>query len=61
MDKGSAAAYHFCGENMKWVDKWEQILQDVGTEKKKLVIYPYGSVGFYGTCGNIEKPPKPSC
>lgn len=55
MDKGSAAAYHFSGENMKWVDNWEKILQDIGTEKKKLAIYPYGSVGFYGTHGNIEK------
>lgn len=60
MDKGSAAAYHFVGENMKWVDKWEQILQDVGPEPKKLIIYPYGSVGFYSTNGNIEKPPKPA-
>lgn len=58
MDKGSASAYHFTGENLKWVDNWEQILQDVGPEPKKLVIYPYGSVGFYSTSGNIEKPPK---
>lgn len=60
MDKGSAAAYHFAGETMKWADKWEQILNDVGPEPKKLVIYPYGSVGYYGTTGNIEKPPKPA-
>lgn len=60
MDKGSAAAYHFAGETMKWADKWEQILNDVGTAPKKLVIYPYGSVGYYGTTGNIEKPPKPA-
>lgn len=60
MDKGSAAGYHFAGENMKWVDRWEQILQDMGTEKQKLVIYPYGSVGYYGINGNIEKAPKPS-
>ena len=58
MDKGSAAGYHLMGENFKWADKWEQILQDVGTEKRKLVIYPYGSVGFYGTSGNIEKIPS---
>lgn len=58
LDKGSAASYHYTGERMKWADKWEQILADVGTEPKKLVIYPYGSVGFYDQTGNIAKPPK---
>ena len=58
LDKGSAASYHYTGERMKWADKWEQILADVGTEPKKLVIYPYGSVGFYDATGNIAKPPK---
>lgn len=60
LDKGSAAAYHFAGENMQWVDKWEQILAQEGSDPKKLVIYPYGSVGFYGEEGNIPRPPKPA-
>ena len=60
MDKGSAAAYHFIGDTLKWADNWAQILQDVGDGPKKLVIFPYGSVGFYGTNGNVEKPPKPT-
>ena len=55
MDKGSAAGYHLSGENFKWADKWDQIVQDVGPDRKKLVIYPYASVGFYGVNGNIEK------
>lgn len=55
MDKGTAAGYHFCGDNMKWVSHWDQILAEEGMEKKKLVIYPYGSVGYYGTTGNVEK------
>jgi hypothetical protein len=54
-DKGSAVAYHFIGENTKWVSKWDEIMADLGPEPKKIAIYPYGSVGFYGTIGNVEK------
>jgi len=56
MDKGMGASYHLFGEKLKWVDQWEQIVQDMGSEPKKLVIYPYASVGFYSDTGNIADP-----
>jgi len=54
-DMGTAYSYHFNGENMKWVSEWEEIVRDVGEGPKKMVIYPYGSVGYYGENGNVEK------
>ena len=56
MDKGMGASYHLHGEKLKWVDQWEQIVQDMGPGPKKLVIYPYASVGFYSDKGNIAAP-----
>ncbi|MBQ7796994.1 MAG: DUF2088 domain-containing protein [Lachnospiraceae bacterium] len=55
LDKGTAVTYHFSGENMKWAGHWDEIMKDVGPEPKKLVIYPYASVGFYDINGNIAK------
>ena len=55
-DKGMGASYHLYGDRLKWVDKWEQIMADMGTEPKKLVIYPYATVGYYDVDGNIPDP-----
>ena len=55
-DTGTAITYHFNGETMKWADNWDKIVDDIGRgEPKKLVIYPYASVGYYSENGNIEK------
>ena len=58
-DKGTAVTYQSAGEQLKWVHKWEQILAEVGTEPKKLIIYPHATVGYYGEDVNIEKKPSP--
>lgn len=54
-DLGTAAGYHFTGENVKWVSKWDEIVAAEGPGKKVLAIYPHGSVGYYGETGNVIK------
>ena len=54
-DKASAQGYHFWGDQLKWVNKWEQILADMGDEPKTITIYPHASVAFFGETGNIGR------
>ncbi len=58
-DRGTAVTYHSAGEQLKWVSNWQEIMAEVGTDRKKLVIYPHATVGYYGENGNIEKQPSP--
>jgi len=58
-DRGTAVTYQSAGEQLKWVSKWGEIMAEVGSDKKKLVIFPHATVGYYGDDGNIEKKPSP--
>lgn len=51
-DRGYGKSWHY--ENVEWFDNWDEIVKSIGSDRHKMVIYPYASVSYFSDNGNIE-------